>query len=64
MKSVKKWHDYKAFLLAVFSQGAQIVYISPCLKPYYFQTTLENKPNISGMLVALPIIEKMTLTTL
>jgi len=64
MKSVKKWHDYKAFLLAVFSQGAQIVHISPCLKPCYFQTTLENNPNISGMLVTLPIIEKMTLSTL
>jgi len=65
IKSVKKWHDYKAFQLGVFSwEGAEIVHIWPCLKPYYCQTTLVNKPNFSGMLVTLPNIEKITLSTL
>jgi len=60
MKSVKKWHDYEAFYLGMFSQGAQLVHILPCLKPYYFQTTLANNPNFSRMLVTLPNIEKVT----
>jgi len=41
--------------------GTQIIHIWPCLKPYYCQTTLVNNPNISGMLVTLPNIEKITL---
>jgi len=45
-------------------EGAQIVHIWPCLKPYYCQTTLVNNPNTSGMLVTLPNIEKITLSTL
>jgi len=44
--------------------GAQIVHIWPFLKPYYCQTTLVNNPNFSGMLVTLPNIEKITLSTL
>jgi len=42
----------------------QIVHIWPCLKPYYCQTTSVNNPNFSGMLVTLPNIEIMTLSTL
>jgi len=65
MKSVTKWHDYKAFSLGIFSRGgAQIVHIWPCLKPYYCQTTFGNNPIFSGMLVTLPNIEKITLFTL
>jgi len=44
--------------------GAQFVHIWPCLKPYCCQTTLVNNPNFSGMLVTLPNIEKITLSTL
>jgi len=46
------------------AKGEKIVYIWPCLKSYYCQTTLLNNPNISGMLTTLPNIEKMTLSTL
>jgi len=48
----------------MFSRGAQIVHIWPCLKPYYCQSTLVNSPNFSGMLVTLQNIEKITLSTL
>ena len=63
MKSVKEFHDYKAFSCWAY-QGDQIVHIWPCLKHYYCQTTLVNNPNISGMLVTLPNIENITLSTL
>jgi len=63
MKSVKEFHDYKAFSCWAY-QGDQIVHIWPCLKHYYCQTTLVNNPNISGMLVTLPNIENVTLSTL
>jgi len=46
------------------ARGVQIVHIWPCLKPYYGQTTLVNNPNNLGMLVTLPNIEKITLSTL
>jgi len=42
----------------------RIIHIWPCLKPYYCRTTLVNNPNISGMLVTLPNIEKITLSIL
>ena len=48
----------------MFSRGAQIVHIWPCLKPYDCQTTSVNSPNFSGMLITLPNIEKITLSTL
>ena len=56
-------------IIKLFSWGGvagetQIIHIWPCLKPYYFQTTLMNNPNISGMLVTLPNIEKITLSVL
>jgi len=57
-------NDYKAFYLGDMVRGAQIVHIWTCLKPYYWQTTLVNNPNFSGMLVTLPNIEKITLSTL
>ena len=56
-------------IIKLFSWGclageAQIVHIWPCLKPYYCQTTLVNNPNVSGMLVTSPNIEKITLSKL
>jgi len=54
----------KLFSWGCVATGEKIVYIWPCLKPYYCQTTLLNNPNISGMLVTLTNIEKMTLSTL
>jgi len=54
----------KLFSWGCLARGAQLVHIWPCLKPYYCQTTSVNNPNISGMLVTLPNIEKMTLSTL
>jgi len=54
----------KLFSWGCLAWGAQIVHIWPCLKPYYCQTTLVNNPDISGMLVTFPNIEKMTLSTL
>jgi len=54
----------KLFSWGGISRELQIFHIWPCLKPYYRQTTLVNNPNISGMLVTLPNIEKMTLSTL
>jgi len=44
--------------------GTQIIHNWQCIKPYYYQTTLGNNTNISGMLVTLPDIEKITLSTL
>ena len=54
----------KLFSWGCLAGGAQIVHIWPCLKPYYCQTTLVNNPNFSGMLVTLPNIEKIKLSTL
>ena len=54
----------KLFSWGCLARGAQLVHIWPCLKPYYCQTTSVNNPNISGMLITLPNIEKMTLSTL
>ena len=54
----------KLFSWGCLGGGLQIVHIWPCLKPYYCQTTLVNNPNFSGMLVTLPNIEKITLSTL
>jgi len=54
----------KLFSWGCLAEGEQIVHIWPCLKPYYRQTTWVNNPNILGMLVTLPNIEKMTLFTL
>jgi len=56
-------------IIKLFSWGGvvartQIIHIWPCLKPYYCRTTLVNNLNISGMLVTLPNIEKMTLSIL
>ena len=56
-------------IIKLFSWGGvavetQIIHIWPCLKPYYCQTTLVNNPNISGLLVTLPNIEKITLSVL
>jgi len=48
----------------VFSQWGANCSFWPCLKPYYCQTTLVNDPNISGILVTLPNIGKMSLSTL
>jgi len=64
MKSVKKWHYYKHFNWGGVAVEKQIIHIWPCLNPYYCQTTLVNNPNISGMLVPLPNIEKITLSVL
>jgi len=52
------------FSWGCYSGGAQLVHIWPCLKPYYCQTTSVNNPNFSRMLVTLPCIEKITLSTL
>jgi len=54
----------KLFSWGCLAGGAQIVHIWPCLKPYYYQTTLVDNPNFSGMLVTLPNIEKLALSTL
>jgi len=54
----------KLFSWGCLARGEQLVHIEPCLKPYYCQTTLMNSPNFSGMLVTLPNIEKITLSTL
>ena len=54
----------KLFSWGHLARGEQIVHIWPCLKPYYCQTTLVNNPNISGMLVTLPNIRKMSWSTL
>jgi len=50
----------KVFSWGGRSQGRTILHVWPCLKPYYCQTTLVNSPNISGMLVTLPNVEKIT----
>ena len=50
MKSVKKWHDYEASQLGVFSQvGTHCSYLA-MFNPYYCQTTLVINPNFSRML--------------
>jgi len=54
----------KLFTWGCLAWGAQIVHIWPYLKPYYCQTTFVNNPHFSGMLVTLPNIEKITLSTL
>jgi len=56
----------KLFSWGVFSRRAQIVHIWPCLKPMFgnCQTTSVNNPNFLGMLVTLPNIKKITLSTL
>ena len=54
----------KLFSWACVARGGQIIHIWQCLKSYYCQTTLVNNPNISGMLVTLPNIEKITLSIL
>jgi len=54
----------KLFSWGCLASGAQLVHIWPCLKPHYCQTTLVNNPTISGMVVTLPNIEKMTLSAL
>jgi len=54
----------KVFSWGCLAGGEQIVHIWPCLKPYYCQTTLVDNLNFSGMLVTLPNIEKITLSTL
>jgi len=60
MKSNKKWHDYKAF----YWGGANCSYLAmfkALLLPNYIS---EQNHNFSGMLVTLPNIEKITLSTL
>ena len=54
----------KLFSWGCLAWGEQIFHIWPCLKPYCCQTTLMNNPNFSGMLVTLPNIEKITLSTM
>jgi len=51
----------KLFSWGCLVEETQIVHIWPCLKPYY---SLMNNLNFSGMLVTLPNIEKITLSTL
>jgi len=53
----------KLFSWGVVAGGMEIIHIWPCLKPYYCQTTSVNL-NISGMLVTLPNIKKITLSIL
>jgi len=53
-----------SMIIKLFSWGclvgeAQIVYIWPCSKLYYCQTTFVNNPNFPGMVVTLPNIEKI-----
>jgi len=54
MKSVKKWHDYKAIKLGVFSQGegtncSYMAMFKALLLPNY----ISEQHNFSGMLVTL-----------
>jgi len=51
-------------IIKILAGGMQIIHIWPCLKPCYCQTPLVNNPNISGTLVTLPDIEKITVCTL
>jgi len=54
----------KLFICGGVTGKTQIIHIWPCLKPYYCQTTLVNNPDVSGMLVTLPNIVKITLSVL
>jgi len=65
MKSVKRWHDYKAFQLGGVAGGGCVnCSYSAMFKALLLPTTLV-KPNFSEMLVTLPNIENnMTLSAL
>ena len=54
----------KLFSWGGVASGEQILHVWPCSKPYYCQSTLVNNLSISGMLVTLPNVEKITLSTL
>jgi len=59
-----KWKNLSrnGMIINLFSWGC--VARAEQIKPYYCQTTLVNSPNISGMLVTLPTIDKISLSTL
>jgi len=64
MKSVKKWHDYKAFQLGGRSQGGANCSYLAMFKALLLRNYISEQPIISGMLVTLPNVDKIALSIL